>query len=100
MIVQPFIPGESCETFLPRDVIQAFLNISFHWRCESLARHIDPEYVKGALRKQLPAYVGESDFRGKRVLDFGCGSGASTLRMGEMLPESGCAKPLRITFAF
>src|ERR1700688_2483076 len=62
-----FIPRASCETSLPPDVIKAFLNTSFNWLCESLARHDDPEYVKGVLRKQLLAYVGESDFRGKRL---------------------------------
>jgi SAM-dependent methyltransferase len=83
-----FMHRASCETSLPPDAIKAFLNTSFNWLCDSLARHDDPEYVKGILRKQLLAYVGESDFRGKRLLDFGCGSGASTLCMGEMFPDT------------
>lgn len=83
-----FIPRASCETTFPPDVIEAFLNSSFNWLCDSLARHDDPECLKDVLRKQLSAYVGESDFRGKRLLDFGCGSGASTFCMGEMLPDT------------
>jgi SAM-dependent methyltransferase len=83
-----FIPRISCETSLPPDVIKAFLNVSFTWLCESLARYDDPEYLEVVLRKQLLAYVGESDFRGKRLLDFGCGYGASTICMAEMLPDT------------
>jgi SAM-dependent methyltransferase len=83
-----FIPRASCETSLPPDVIRAFLNTSFNWLCDTLARHDDPEYVEGVLRRQLLAYVSESDFRGKRLLDFGCGSGASTLCIGKMLPDT------------
>lgn len=83
-----FIPRASCETALPLDVIQAFLNKSFAWLCDSLARHDDPDYVEKVVGKQLLAYVDESEFRGKRLLDFGCGSGASTLCIAAMLPET------------
>ena len=83
-----FIPRASCQTSLPLDVISAFLDVSFSRLCDSLARHDDPEYVKKVLGKQLLAYFDASDFRGKRLLDFGCGSGASTLCMGAMFPET------------
>ena len=83
-----FIPRYSCETALPLDVIAAFLNRSFAWLCDSLARHDDPEYVEKVVGKQLLAYVGESALRGKRLLDFGCGAGASTLCIGAMFPDT------------
>jgi SAM-dependent methyltransferase len=83
-----FIPCTSCETSLPLDVIAAFLNTSFAWLCDALTRHDDPKYVKRILENQLLAYVGASGFRGKRLLDFGCGSGASTLCLGAMLPDT------------
>lgn len=83
-----FIPRASCETSLPLDVIQAFLNKSFAWLCDYLARYDDPKEVDGIIRDQLFAYLNESDFRGKRVLDFGCGFGASTLCLGRMLPDT------------
>ena len=82
------IPRASCETSLPVDVISAFLDVSFTRLCDSLARHDDPEYVKKVLGKQLLGYFDASDFRGKRLLDFGCGSGASTLFIGALLPET------------
>ena len=40
------------------------------------------------LGNQLLAYFDASEFPGKRVLDFGCGTGASTLCMGAMFPET------------
>jgi SAM-dependent methyltransferase len=83
-----FIPRAECETSLPLDVISAFLEISFAWLCDSLARHEDPEYVAAVLRSQTLAYFDKSTFRGKRILDFGCGSGASTLCLGALFPET------------
>ncbi len=83
-----FIPRRSCETSLPLNVISSFLNASFSRLCDSLARLDDPEYVRKVLGTQLLAYFDEADFRGKRLLDFGCGQGASTLCMGAMLPET------------
>lgn len=83
-----YIPRVSCETSLPLDVIASFLNVSFAWLCDSLARHDDPESVSKVLGKQMLAYFDASDFRGKRLLDFGCGSGASTLWIAAMFPET------------
>jgi SAM-dependent methyltransferase len=40
------------------------------------------------LKSQLFTYFRTEDFRGKRLLDFGCGIGASTLGIAKMLPES------------
>ena len=82
-----FIPRATCETSLPPDLISAFLYVSFAWLCESLARHDDPDYVRDILGRQLLAYFDPSVFKGKRLLDFGCGSGASTLCLGAMFPE-------------
>jgi len=83
-----FIPRRSCETSLPLNVISSFLDASFSRLCDSLARLDDPEYVRKVLGTQLLAYFDEADFRGKRLLDFGCGQGASTLSMGAMFPET------------
>ena len=83
-----FVPLSVCETSLPPGVIASFLTVSFPWLCDSLARHDDSEYVKKALSNQLLAYFDPADFRGKRLLDFGCGTGASTFCMAAMLPAT------------
>lgn len=83
-----YIPRTDCETPLPPDIISAFLNVSFTWLCDTLARYDDPEYVQKVLRTQLLAYFDASEFRGKRLLDFGCGAGASTMCIGAMFRET------------
>jgi len=83
-----FIPLHSCETSLPPEIVSAFLGRSFAWLCDSLARHDDPRYVIKAVTDQLLAYFDKSAFRGKRILDFGCGTGASTLSMAATFPET------------
>ncbi len=83
-----YIPRWSCESSFPTDVIQDFLAMSYEWLCEYLARYDDPEYLVKVLGQQLFAYVGPADFRGKRLLDFGCGTGASTFTMAALLPDT------------
>lgn len=82
------VPRGTCHTSLPVEVISAFVRNSFVWACESLARHEDPEYLKKILQRHIHAYVDPSNLRGKRLLDFGCGSGASTIALAQMLPET------------
>jgi tRNA1(Val) A37 N6-methylase TrmN6 len=43
-------------------------------------------YVERAIRHEVLAYVDAEAFRGKRILDFGCGAGASTLVMSRLSP--------------
>lgn len=83
-----YTPRNPCETSLPLDVIQAFLDVSFNYLCDALSRHDEPEYVRFVLHRQFHAYVGEADLLGTRVLDFGCGTGASTFCLGEILPDA------------
>lgn len=91
--LKPFNPGLSiprrtCQTTLSEDVIKAFLSRSYPWLCESLARHDDPEYIAKTLRQQIFAYFTPQDFNGKRILDFGCGTGASTMFLASLFPDA------------
>jgi len=83
-----FIPRPSCETLMPIDVIEAFLGMSYIWLCENLARYDDPEYIQRQLGTQIRSYVDPAELRGKRLLDFGCGTGASTFNMAAMFPDT------------
>jgi SAM-dependent methyltransferase len=84
-----FIPRLTCETSHPEEV-PIFLEhgVPFHWVCDSIARLEDPDYVLRAIQQQLFAFVAPHEFPGKRVLDFGCGIGGSTLGMATLLPTS------------
>jgi SAM-dependent methyltransferase len=84
-----YIPRPSCETSFPVDLVRFIADrIPFAWICESIARHEDPAYVAQVLSHQVFSYFSPSAFAGKRVLDFGCGSGASTFHLAGMLPEA------------
>jgi SAM-dependent methyltransferase len=84
-----YIPRLSCETSHPEEV-PLFLEhgVSFHWLCDAISRVEDPDYVLGVIQHQLFSFCHPHEFRGARVLDFGCGTGASTLGMAALLPES------------
>jgi 2-polyprenyl-3-methyl-5-hydroxy-6-metoxy-1,4-benzoquinol methylase len=54
---------------------------------DEIMREEDPRYVEQGLRSQVLTYVDPAAFKGKRVLDFGCGSGASTMVLSRVLPQ-------------
>ena len=53
--------------------------------CDEIAREEDPSYVTASLESGLYAFFRPEQFRGKRVLDFDCGSGASTMVLNRLL---------------
>jgi 2-polyprenyl-3-methyl-5-hydroxy-6-metoxy-1,4-benzoquinol methylase len=53
--------------------------------CDEIMREEDPDYVERMLRHAVLGYVAPEEFAGKRVLDFGCGSGASLLVLSRLL---------------
>jgi 2-polyprenyl-3-methyl-5-hydroxy-6-metoxy-1,4-benzoquinol methylase len=76
-------------TSYPRHLIEAVLAAKTPLSLiDELARDEDPLYVRICLEKDLFAYVPPEDFRGKRLLDFGCGAGASTMNLARMLSET------------
>ena len=84
-----FIALENVSTCFPPDVVrQIAVCHGFAWTGEVIARHQDPGYLERILRRQLFSYFPPSTFKGKRILDFGCGTGASTFCLGRILPDS------------
>jgi 2-polyprenyl-3-methyl-5-hydroxy-6-metoxy-1,4-benzoquinol methylase len=61
---------------------------SFAWLCDVISRHEEPDELQGVLKRQLFGYVERNAYRGARMLDFGCGGGASTFTMAALLPET------------
>ena len=78
-----------CHTRYPDELIQAVLAVRpLTYLCDELARDEDPTYVERYLRYAMLGYVEEGRFAGKRLLDFGCGAGASTMVLCRMLPHT------------
>jgi 2-polyprenyl-3-methyl-5-hydroxy-6-metoxy-1,4-benzoquinol methylase len=73
-------------TRYPRELIHQIHAVKGLYLCDEIMREEDPGYVERAIRHEVLGYVDAAEFAGKRVLDFGCGAGASTLVLGRLLP--------------
>lgn len=84
-----FVPIRSAETAYPVDLIEAVLTVKGPaYLCDEILRDESPTYVQAFLERDLLAYLPPNWFRGKRVLDFGCGSGASTICLARLFPDT------------
>jgi 2-polyprenyl-3-methyl-5-hydroxy-6-metoxy-1,4-benzoquinol methylase len=84
-----FIPIRNCETPYPPSLIELIFKVKgASYLCDEICRDIDPNYVQRDLEQDLTAYFAKEDFAGKRILDFGCGSGASSMILSRMFPDA------------
>lgn len=84
-----FIPIKDCDTSYSVELIQHILNAkSPSGLCDEIERDEEPSYVQIPLEKSILGYVDESIFVNKRLLDFGCGCGSSTIILARMFPQT------------
>jgi 2-polyprenyl-3-methyl-5-hydroxy-6-metoxy-1,4-benzoquinol methylase len=84
-----YIHRASCHTAYPIELIRQILEVKGPgYLCDEISRDEDSSYIESHLRATLFAHLPASAFVGKRLLDFGCGSGASTMIMVRCLPGS------------
>lgn len=82
-----FVAGRTWDTAYPVDLVRHVLDVKGPaWVCDELRRDEDPSYVEAALRVALHGVMAPADLDGARILDFGCGSGASTSVLGRLHP--------------
>ena len=76
-------------TQYPDELIKSILNAKGACSLiDEVMRDECREYVQRALYWGLFAFIAKEQFQGKRLLDFGCGSGASTCILARQLPQT------------
>lgn len=84
-----FSPKLEYETKYNIELIKKIIEVKgAAWVCNEIMRDESPEYISNILAYDILSYIAEENFRGKKILDFGCGCGASTLILSRMFPES------------
>jgi 2-polyprenyl-3-methyl-5-hydroxy-6-metoxy-1,4-benzoquinol methylase len=92
--VEPSDPGvyvfrRSCRTRYPPELVGAvFERKGVSWVCYEILRDEDPDFVQMDLTASLLGYRPPEAFERSRVLDFGCGAGASTSILARRFPSA------------
>jgi len=76
----------TCVTSYPLSLIREIHAIKGMFVCNEIMREDDPRLVEHSVRHEVLGYVDASAFARKRILDFGCGAGASTMVLARLLP--------------
>jgi 2-polyprenyl-3-methyl-5-hydroxy-6-metoxy-1,4-benzoquinol methylase len=84
-----YMPIGTIETAYPVALIEKILRVKGPaYLCDEISRDESSAYVQKNLEYDVFAYVDRADFNNRKILDFGCGSGASTMLLGRMLPTA------------
>ncbi|HEX5392130.1 MAG TPA: class I SAM-dependent methyltransferase [Rhodocyclaceae bacterium] len=84
-----FVPFFSCVTTYPLALIQKILSAKgAAYLIDEILRDESPGYVQHDLKWSLLAYADEAEFADARILDFGCGSGSSSMTLARMFPSA------------
>jgi ubiquinone/menaquinone biosynthesis C-methylase UbiE len=84
-----FSPATKWTTAYPLELIDHVLHTKGPaYLCDEIMRDEDPLYVQHCLHWDILSYVDKGHFAGRRMLDFGSGSGASSMVLARMFPET------------
>jgi len=79
----------TCVTAYPVDLIERIVDVKgVAWVCDEIRRDEDLEQVQRSFTNDFLPYLTPDELSGKRILDFGCGAGASTMVLARMFPRS------------
>ncbi|MBL7215529.1 MAG: class I SAM-dependent methyltransferase [Phycisphaerae bacterium] len=79
----------SIETAYSVELIQKILDIKgLRYLNDEIRREQDPYYTKICIEKEIFGYLSQKDCENKRILDFGCGAGASGTILARMFPKA------------
>lgn len=84
-----FVPVKTWETAYPVDLIEHVLRVKGPaYLCDEIRRDEDPSYIERNFLWDIMSYLEKDAFAGRRILDFGSGSAASSMVLARMLPSS------------
>ena len=84
-----FVHEPKWTTAYPLDLIELILEINgIAGLCFEIMRDEAGDFVQKHLNNDLSAYFDLGQFRDKRILDFGCGTGASSAILARLIPGS------------
>ena len=77
-----FLTESTFEIFYSEELLKTIFDVLQEYFKDDIDRAEDPAYLKNPLTKFLDHY--SIDLRGHRILDFGCGSGASSVILAQL----------------
>jgi methylase of polypeptide subunit release factors len=84
-----YVSEREFQTAYPLELIEVILELRGPAMLGySIRRAEEPAHLTEPLRHYTLAYVPEADLDGKRLLDFGCGSGSSTVALARLFPRT------------
>jgi 2-polyprenyl-3-methyl-5-hydroxy-6-metoxy-1,4-benzoquinol methylase len=84
-----FVHDWTWDTAYPVDLIKTILHISgVGYLCFEIMREEDEKFVQKLITNDIAAYFGIDDFSNARILDFGSGSGASSVLLARLFPSA------------
>lgn len=84
-----YVQGSPLVTRYSPELIALILEVKGPgYLCDEIARDEDPGYTRVNLEVGLFSFLGPEAFSAKRLLDFGCGSAASSMILARLLPET------------
>lgn len=84
-----YVQHLTCETAYSDELIAAVLKLKgLNFLCDEIMRDENPGYVSAHLSTAILAHMPAEAFNNKLILDFGCGSGASTMILARLLPNA------------
>ena len=91
--VQPrdglFTPVREWKTKYPLDLIEHVLRVKGPaYLCNEIMRDEHPLYIEHHFRWDMLSFAEKQNFAGRRLLDFGSGSGASSMVLARLFPDS------------
>ncbi len=80
------VSHRSWVTAYPPELIRQFFATKDLSVCDEIMREEDPRYVEHKMHTEVLSYLPAAAFADKRILDFGCGAGASPMVLARVLP--------------